>query len=596
MADFSFKRLKSRPPTFADKGSGRAWSKQSCVNLILGVLMAVQISIGISLLYRTDVPNIDRVVVDTTITTALKDGAVNTGESQVHVNDKNGPFVSYAKLFELPKFGTRTLSHLERLTAVLCTGTEITYEITGAMKTKGRPHITLFTADGSSIIIDAEAMVAIATSRDGRSIAIDGQQQARRLATSQNVRLMTEEEFFHDINRSGGTRRLSSSQEMHGWAALSLAAGSEILDIETPPGTPDPHETVYIEGGILSTECASNNVRMPVKLFYTSNPNRAAGYGSRIHSSFPDGTSMLIDLGIHFIFDYDAQGVLTNCRANIDDDPTFKDVEVQMKKIEDAALKKGLQIVKGEPKGNTSKPKPYYFDITLLTLNPVNNATLTRPQVADCAALHARGGTSHAFDTYKRPADRDKRLKHTLKTTNQTHTGRRLDSLKTPPTTVKSLWDAAQGAAKNTKSENYGGWWTWQECTGGNANAKFLVSPYPQVVVLSFAATDGLNDLGDWKNNLDMRVERGVHKGFRDYLGMVRQCIDRHLTTLKDKYNKHLAYIVGRKFRPLKGEATLVFIATGTKTLTRIFSISHFPSHSPFHRLTRRGCGNDLRS
>jgi hypothetical protein len=219
---------------------------------------------------------------------------------------------SFADLWDLPSFSSRTLAEMKHLTLVLDDGDEITLDVASVKKTPGSAQATFRSTDGSSIVVDGVARVAMATWQD-ETFVVQGLAGRRRLADMRDAKLYHAPNFFSQkrgfLTGSEGRHRRLSDSDTQGYAAFALSAGKELLDLaSTEHGT--AYSSVFFGGKI---HMAAGD-RMDAEVYYRRHPDLEQGLGSKVHTVNPDGTSLITDHGVGHYFEFDANGDLTLCK------------------------------------------------------------------------------------------------------------------------------------------------------------------------------------------------------------------------------------------------------------------------------------------
>jgi hypothetical protein len=439
---------------------------------------------------------------------------------------------SFANLWDLPTFSSRTLAEMRHITLALSTGAEVTLDIASAMKTPGTASATFRSTDGSSIIIDAVSRVALVNWND-ESYVVSSVSGRRNLAEARGGQLYHAGDFFSlengfHVDLEGNHRRLADSDNQ-GYAAFALSAGKEMMDMASEEDAV-AYESVYFKASLRTS---AGNV--PTEVFYTSKFDRENGVGSKVRIGDLDGGSYLTDLGLGFGFRFDAGGALLSCDPLED----LSDAEPELEQMAVETTDDGLQLVLSDD-GNL-----LIVDKTTLVKDPTGDAIYT-PSVEECAAITKAAYV--AGDDIFNPSLSPKNLSDWVHAD-----GRRLWGGEVGH---KELWMVSKGGYKTNEAPD--GWATWKACEGENAYAKFIYK-YPETMTVSFAGTDGLSDFGDWKDNLntDVFCSAGVctHEGFNDYMMKINDCVNDGVSQLKG-WGIQIDYIVGHS---LGGAAATVY-------------------------------------
>jgi hypothetical protein len=155
-------------------------------------------------------------------------GIVKTGEGR-----------SYATLFDLPLFDSKTLSSLREMTLLLQNGQELTLTIVGNMKHKGGKSATFYAHSGSKVVVDSTTMTALAFV-EGQQHVVDNPKRLRRLQEGGqwHPQLYDEQDFFTaengfnvivDAKGRRVRRRLDAASETSGWASLALSIAEAVV-------------------------------------------------------------------------------------------------------------------------------------------------------------------------------------------------------------------------------------------------------------------------------------------------------------------------------------------------------------------------------
>jgi hypothetical protein len=458
---------------------------------------------------------------------------------------KTGSVESFASLFDLPKFDSRTLSKIDYLTLALDKNSyEATFKISGAVKKNGHSYVTFLTEDGSKIVVDGANAKAVATVQ-GKQHIIDGTMRKARLLKQGGYkpRLFSEDEFFAEDNgftlhrdKDGSVigRRLNEDADHGGWASLSLSAGRALLDFHIKKNGV-AHENIHMHGILTIQRDPSKAVTtdLQTEVFYSSNSN-----ASKIRMHVPGDITTLYDYHLNYLFTFQKDGTLSKCQHV--EAPSFLEI---IKQADAMVVTDGGKLLSGVQADGTE----YMFSVENFALDADLDAvvSLQSPSADDCSKLRARsyiayqplGNTTHHLLGLVSGSRR--RLSERITKRRLGWSGIASD---------KQLWDAAYGAYKGNGAVP--GWYTWKECEAGNAYAKFLYKHVSNgyAMVIAFAGTDGLSDFGDWKNNLNIQPKtygnRKVHKGFYDYQNALAHCIDGYRSQLSG-WNINVAYSTG---------------------------------------------------
>ena len=133
------------------------------------------------------------------------------------------------------------------------------------------------------------------------------------------------------------------------------------------------------------------------------------------------------------------------------------------------------------------------------------------------------------------------------------------------PASPKMLWNATQNAYKGRKIK--GNWKVWRVCQKDNATAKFMyIDGANPIMVVAISGTDGFKELGDWGDNMDIRLRttNGItnHRGFYRHQEKIEPCLNNYIQQLNQD-RTGLDYIVGHS---LGGAAATVYAQHNDQT------------------------------
>jgi hypothetical protein len=334
----------------------------------------------------------------------------------------------------------------------------------------------------------------------------------RKLAEVGRPKLLHANDFFSEengfaVDLEGNHRRLADS-ETQGWAAFSLSAGKEIMDVASEQDAVD-YESVYFHADLHTTAEGYGDVVLDVELYFTENVNKEEAIGSKVRIEDPSGGSYLTDHGLGFGFKFDESGTLVKCESLGElSDPTEG-----LESLAVAASEDGLTLV------ITDDAAENLIRIDRASIEfDTSGEKLVVPSVEECAALSGQGNKlpdGEVDEVTGEPEDLSSWVEEDGR--RKLWTGGSVSD--------KELWEAAHGSYKTSTPS---GWTTWATCEGDNAFAKFMYK-YP-VMVIGFAGTDGLSDFSDWVDNLNLDTtnpsgQANVHEGFYNYQGKVSGCI-----------------------------------------------------------------------
>jgi len=450
-----------------------------------------------------------------------------------HMVGSNGKSVevtavrSYGDIFDLPRFSARTLASITHISLNLKDGSnkfEATFGVASVLKSKSKNAITLLTSDGSSILIDRDAAVATVEISGKRYFADGGDEgnKRRRAQQAGEPRLYSADEFFvpengFKVTLEGNMRRLAA-QWSAGFAALSVAAGEELLDhYNDASGNGAQYTSIYFSGSI-----AAGDKTYPAKVYFTSDESAFAG--SRI--SITDGArTEITDYGLNFLYRKTGSTVdscLPLSSSNL------ADYKKALSAIKSVDVTMGGAVVRIS---TTSGDGFVYIHGPSVVLDaPADSLPL--PTDDECRAAHAMTSS----DDSRRELGDAKRM---------------LDADELTP---RQLWNLAFASYKGEKAPS--GFTREKAFEKDNTHAvAFSYNAGGQTrYVLGFAGTSGPTDFGDWGDNLNRDKatlgKRTIHKGFLEYV----ERVDGEIQTWLD--DKTLSYVVGHS---LGGAAATVY-------------------------------------
>lgn len=239
---------------------------------------------------------------------------------------KTGDARSYANLFDLPLFDSKTLSSLREVTLLLRNGLELTLTIVGNMKHKGGKSATLYAHSGNKLVVDGTTMTAFAFVEGQLHVVENPKQRLRRLQEGGQwqPQLYDERDFFTPENgfnvtvdaRTGRRlqRHLNADSQLSGWAALAMSIGEAIVGYYEGVGQQPVQQHASIRGHLTITTITrsgktESEVTVDVAILY----NKTVPSHSRLYFA-TGGQSWLTAFGQSMEFAYDA-GMLQSCEV-----------------------------------------------------------------------------------------------------------------------------------------------------------------------------------------------------------------------------------------------------------------------------------------
>jgi len=410
---------------------------------------------------------------------------------------KTETYQSYAKLFDLPKFDIATLAQVKHLTVQTHDQLEVSMEITKATKQAGSAVAKFFTATGDVVTIDGESHVVLATI-DNKCHTIDVTKgdagMARKLSDAAAPRLYSTEEFFALPDFEGFQtthRKLNKDSKMAGFAAVALSASEAVLDVLEANTAVDT--SFGFSGKAMDTTQCADVAEFTVWTSKDRKENKivAVNGDKRTITHFVDG-----EQGIEFSYAKSETSTggwkLSQCRH-------VQFAQGENKQVDEVNKIKGAIV---SHRGNEFLLKYEHFYVQGRTSFGANADKLVEsPDPKECDKLLAK-------DEAKDPDD-------------SVNPNRRLgDGRRQLLKANTELWWASQCSyvAKCTDIPSS------RVCQTSNSIAKTFTIGGKSVV--AFAGTDGVNDFGDWLDNLDIRKEGVFHKGFHRYQNNIASCVN----------------------------------------------------------------------
>lgn len=253
------------------------------------------------------------------------------------------------------------------------------------------------------------------------------------------------------------------------------------------------------------------------------------GYFALIGFKKGDST-FLTEFSVGFTFEYDSSGSLVSCTKTSDDFISFDSVSA---------------IVTGEAPtpGTTMAVDDIEFTVGEIITSPADSKVFGEnpPHPSDCAALYRESVGDGSI-----PDDEDFLSDGRRDLWNTDEHGRTLWNSGTIDS--NTAWKLSQTAYLNNGAP--GGWRVSKTCKVdhfmGSAVAKFVYNGAHSTMVLTFAGTSGMSDIGDWVHNLDVRTHNSYHRGFWSYQNKLNDdCIRAYRNLLLERDGIELDYIIG---------------------------------------------------
>jgi hypothetical protein len=451
-----------------------------------------------------------------------------TKESHVKNNDlvglnglpvKTKSVETYAKLFELPKFDIATLAQIKQLTLKMHDGLQATLAVTKVTKEAGSTVAKFYTATQDIVTVDGDSHIVMA-SVDGKCHTVDvtaGDVAMARRLRSTEAKLYDAEEFFALPDFVGGSRKLADTSKMTGFASVALAATEAVLDV-AKANNYITDETMGFEGDVRAESGMCSPI-MEVKTWVDSKNDQskvdAIMENSRVITHMLSKTQ-----GTEFKYTRATEAdewILKSCDAlEFSDVAAEGPAQLTAVKAQVVAHHGAEFVVKADKKLFVGKA----------IFGAKSDDLIVVPKAAECKKLYDEKATTFdpSDDAVRRLGGAPRKLG--LKTNSQ-------------------LWWASQCAYKGKCGR------TGTECSASNANAKTMTIGGKSVI--AFAGTDGLSDIGDWLDNLDIRSTTvnglKLHKGFERYQSKVA-------ASCSTMYNAKYDYCVGHS---LGGAAATVY-------------------------------------
>lgn len=443
-----------------------------------------------------------------------------TGECLSNVV-KTGEARSFASLFDLPAFDSKTLASVREMTLLLQGGHELTLTISGCMKHKGGKAATFYSGSGR-VAVDATSMTAVAVVEGQQHVVTNTKQRLRRLQEGPwQPQLYEERDFFtaengFDVVLDAQTgrplrRRLAANSAQSGWASLALAIGEAVAG-HFEGSTGNQIQSFASISGILTvtSQGAVTNVDMAI-LYNKTRPEH-----SRLRLA-TGGQAWLTEYGQSMEFAY-SNGVLQSC-------------EVLSGPTAPAVIQSAVTLV--EEDGMVTAFSDSDVDVALtMAITSVHFDTVTAPlqvpAASECSAI-ASGRRLEALPEpvpEALPENGTGALSGRRLGAMSMNSGWRIIQQTYDASTWSSAWGDQQYHPQALPSD-----WTFEpgQCKFGSLIAKVATRKTDSAQAISFIATASMHDLVRRAANRDSAVAGEVQFMIGSFPADMGECIKKKL-------------------------------------------------------------------